>query len=80
MKQVFCEMPILQKIDVIGNILDLGFEIQSELIPVLAQKPYASAFTLNQATIESFKELDDLFDGYKTFDAAVEATILYEIE
>ena len=42
-----------------------------QLRPILCENPYACSFVIELATMETFKELDDM-DGYKVYDEAVD--------
>lgn len=53
--------------------------MQPILRPLLCEKPYTTAFVIERASVENFKNLDDL-DGYKIFVKAIDQILFYELE
>ena len=76
---MYNEMPQLQKIIIIGQIMSLGEGLERPLRALLSKRPYSAAFVFEHASRDSFKELGE-GNGYQYFINAVNATTIYEFE
>ena len=79
MKNLFNEMSMIEKVILVGQILEHSEGMERPLRRCLSRRPYSPAFVIEISSMEAFKELSN-GNGFTYYKEAIEATTIYELD